>query len=219
MVNPKAPPRLLVVADDELLITRLGELLTEAGYSFDVDASMEKALTAHYDVMIVDRSPESLELLAAMRRKAVTSRALVLSAIGDDKDHQAAMAAGADDYLTKPFLPSKLLAKTRGLLRRHIDNAETIPFGNAQLDVRRYEVVLPRGKRVALSVREFDLLRTLVARPTVIYPKAELRTRVFGTEASESTVDTYVYYLRRKLGQGVVRSVYRLGYKAGAITP
>jgi two-component system response regulator QseB len=129
------------------------------------------------------------------------------------------MAAGADDYLPTPFLPGRLLAKVRGLLRRHIDNAESIPFGRAQLDVRRYEVVLPRGKRVSLSVREFDLLRTLVARPTVIYPKAELRTRVFGTEASESTVDTYVYYLRKKLGPGVIRSVYRLGYKAGSIAP
>jgi two-component system, OmpR family, response regulator len=218
-VNPKAVPRLLVVADDELLITRLGELLTEAGYPFDVDASMEQARTTQYEIMIVDRTPDSLELLAAMRRKAVTARALVLSTIGDTQDQQAAAEAGADDYLTKPFLPSKLLTKIRGLLRRHIDNAETIPFGTAQLDVRRYEVVLPRGKRISLSIREFDLLRTLVARPTVIYPKAELRTRVFGTGASESTVDTYVYYLRRKLGQGVVRSVYRLGYKAGAITP
>jgi two-component system, OmpR family, response regulator QseB len=218
-VTPKAAPRLLIVADDELLIARLGELLAEAGYAFDTDAGMGKALTTHYEVMIIDRSPDSLELLAAMRRKAVTARALVLSAIGSSQDQEAAMAAGADDYLTKPFLPSKLLSKIRGLLRRHIDNAETIPFGPAQLDVRRYEVVLPRGKRIALSVREFDLLRTLVARPTVIYPKSELRTRVFGTDASESTVDTYVYYLRRKLGQGVVRSVYRLGYKAGAITP
>jgi two-component system response regulator QseB len=218
-VTPKAAPRLLIVAEDELLIARLGELLAEAGYAFDADPTMQKALATHYEVMIVDWTPETLELLASMRRKAVTARALVLSSIGSSQDQEAAMAAGADDYLTKPFLPSKLLAKIRGLLRRHIDNAETIPFGPAQLDVRRYEVVLPRGKRVALSVREFDLLRTLVARPTVIYPKSELRTRVFGTDASESTVDTYVYYLRRKLGQGVVRSVYRLGYKAGAITP
>ena len=218
-MTPKAAPRLLIVADDELLIARLGELLAEAGYAFDTDREMGKALTTHYEVMIIDQSPESLDLLAAMRRKAVTARALVLSSIGSTQDQEAAMTAGADDYLIKPFLPGKLLAKIRGLLRRHIDNAETIPFGPAQLDVRRYEVVLPRGNRIALSVREFDLLRTLVSRPTVIYPKSELRTRVFGTDASESTVDTYVYYLRRKLGQGVVRSVYRLGYKAGAITP
>ncbi|WP_260478632.1 response regulator transcription factor [Kibdelosporangium aridum] len=218
-MNRKAVPRLLIVADDEELIARLGELLDGAGYSHDVDPTMTRALDSYYDVVIVDRTTENLETLAAMRRKAMTARVLVLSAIGSDKDQADAMTAGADDYLPKPFLPTRLLGKIRGLLRRHIDNAETIPFGPAQLDVRRYEVVLPRGKRVSLSVREFDLLRTLVARPTVIYPKAELRTRVFGTGASESTVDTYVYYLRRKLGQGVVRSVYRLGYKAGAITP
>ncbi|TCO62598.1 response regulator transcription factor [Actinocrispum wychmicini] len=208
-------PKLLVVSADEVLITRLGELLAEAGYEHDVAG----AGTPGYDLMIIDRElAGSLEMLTELRRHAVTARALVLSPIGDDRDQQAAKSAGADDYLTTPFLPSALLRKIRGLLRRHIDNAETIPFGRAELDVRRYEVVLPKGKRIALSVREFDLLRTLVARPTVIYPKAELRTKVFGTEASESTVDTYVYYLRKKLGHGVVRSVYRLGYKAGTIS-
>ncbi|MEV4312787.1 response regulator transcription factor [Actinocrispum sp. NPDC049592] len=208
-------PKILVVSDDEVLISRLGELLAEAGYEHDVAAAGEPG----YDLMIVDRDLDgSLDMLLTLRRQAVTARALVLSSIGDEKDQEAALASGADGYLTKPFLPTTLIRKVRGLLRRHIDNAETIPFGQAQLDVRRYEVVLPKGKRISLSVREFDLLRTLVARPTVIYPKAELRTRVFGTEASESTVDTYVYYLRRKLGHGVVRSVYRLGYKAGAIS-
>jgi two-component system response regulator QseB len=208
-------PKLLVVSNDEVLISRLGELLTEAGYEHDVSGTGEPG----YELMIIDRgSAGSLEMLAGLRRKAVTARALVLSTIGDEKDQQAAKVAGADDYLTTPFLPSNLLRKIRALLRRHIDNAETIQFGRAQLDVRRYEVVLPRGKRIALSVREFDLLRTLVARPTVIYPKAELRTRVFGNKASESTVDTYVYYLRKKLGPTVVRSVYRLGYKAGTIS-
>jgi two-component system, OmpR family, response regulator QseB len=208
-------PKLLVVSDDEVLSTRLAELLAEAGYAPDV----ARAGAPGYDLMIIDRElTGSLEMLLELRRQAVTARALVLSPIGDDKDQAAAKAAGADDYLTTPFLPGNLLRKVRGLLRRHIDNAETIPFGRAELDVRRYEVVLPKGKRIALSVREFDLLRTLVARPTVIYPKAELRTKVFGTEASESTVDTYVYYLRKKLGHGVVRSVYRLGYKAGSIS-
>jgi two-component system, OmpR family, response regulator QseB len=214
-VNSKAAPRLLVVADDELLISGLADVLDGAEYDHDVDVTMQKALAEHYDVMIVDR--DYLELLASMRRKAVTARALVLSSIGDRNDQVAAMAAGADDYLPKPFLPSKLLGKVRGLLRRHVDNAETIKFGEAELDVRRYEVVLPKGKRIALSGREFDLLRTLVSRPTVIYPKTELRNRVFGADASESTVDTYVYYLRKKLGPAVVRSVYRLGYKAGTI--
>jgi two-component system response regulator QseB len=218
-VNPKAAPRLLVAADDELLISSLGELLAGAGYAHDVSSTCEPALTRHYDVMIVHGHPGSLDMLADLRRRALTTRALVLSSIGDTKDQAAATAAGADDYLTMPFLPAKLLGKIRGLLRRHVDDAETIQFGRAQLDVRKYEVVLPKGKRISLSVREFDLLRTLAARPTVIYPKAELKTRVFGNDASESTVDTYVYYLRKKLGAEVVRSVYRLGYKAGTISP
>jgi two-component system response regulator QseB len=213
-------PKLLVVSDDEVLTSRLSELLAANEYEHDVADSGEPARAERYDLMIVDRDlDDALEMLAGLRRQAVTARALVLSSIGDDKDQAAAMAAGADGYLPKPFLPANLLRKIRGLLRRHVDDAETIQFGRALLDIRRYEVVLPKGKRISLSVREFDLLRTLAARPTVIYPKAELRSRVFGNAASESTVDTYVYYLRKKLGAGVVRSVYRLGYKAGSISP
>jgi two-component system response regulator QseB len=208
-------PKLLVVSVDEVFRSRLGELLAEAGFEYD---SAETG-RGGYDLMIIDRDlTGSLDMLAGLRREAVTARALVLSSIGDAQDRADALEAGADEYVTTPIPAANLLRKIRALLRRHIDNAETIPFGRAELDVRRYEVVLPKGQRVPLSVREFDLLRTLVARPRVIYPKAELRTRVFGTEASESTVDTYVYYLRKKLGSGVVRSVYRLGYKAGSIS-
>ena len=79
------------------------------------------------------------------------------------------------------------------------------------------DVVLPGGGRVALSAREFELLRVLAARPHQVHSRAQLRTRVFDEAAAASLVDTYVYYLRRKLGRDVVRTVHGLGYRLGAL--
>ena len=68
-----------------------------------------------------------------------------------------------------------------------------------------------------LSGREFELLRTLAQRPKAIHPRASLRTHVFADSTGESIVDTYVYYLRRKLGRDVVRTVHGLGYQIGVV--
>jgi two-component system response regulator QseB len=98
-----------------------------------------------------------------------------------------------------------------------MEGAECLPLGAAALDLQRHEVVLPRGERITLSGREFELLRTLAQRPKAIHPRASLRTNVFADSTGESIVDTYVYYLRRKLGRDVVRTVHGLGYQIGAV--
>jgi two-component system response regulator QseB len=78
-------------------------------------------------------------------------------------------------------------------------------------------VTLPDGRRVPLSPREFELLRTLAVRPNAVHPRARLRTGIFEDTIAESIVDTYVYYLRRKLGSTVIRTVRGFGYQIGAL--
>jgi two-component system response regulator QseB len=90
-------------------------------------------------------------------------------------------------------------------------------IGSGLLDLALRDVVLPEGARVALSAREFELLRVLAARPNNVHSRAELRRRVFDEAAAASIVDTYVYYLRRKLGRAVVRTVHGLGYRLGML--
>ena len=77
--------------------------------------------------------------------------------------------------------------------------------------------MLADGTRVALSAREFELLRVLAARPNAVASRAVLRRKVFEEAAAASIVDTYVYYLRRKLGRAVVRTVHGLGYRLGTL--
>ena len=77
--------------------------------------------------------------------------------------------------------------------------------------------MLPRGERITLSGREFELLRTLAQRPRRSTRGRRCARRVFADSTGESIVDTYVYYLRRKLGRDVVRTVHGLGYQIGAV--
>lgn len=217
-------PRVLLVEDDRELAGMLAELLADEGYetdeAHDGQRGLHLGLTGQYDVMIIDRRLpvlDGLELLARLRAQAVTTRVLVLSALGELADRVGGLDAGADDYLVKPFEAEELLARLRALGRRDMEGAECLPLGAAALDLQRHEVVLPRGERITLSGREFELLRTLAQRPKAIHPRASLRTNVFADSTGESIVDTYVYYLRRKLGRDVVRTVHGLGYQLGAV--
>jgi two-component system response regulator QseB len=213
-----------LVEDDRELAGMLAELLADEGYETDAahdgQRGLHLGLTGHYDVMVIDRRLpvlDGLELLRRLRARAVTTRVLVLSALGELADRVGGLDAGADDYLVKPFEAEELLARLRALGRRDLEGAECLPLGAAALDLERHEVVLPRGERITLSGREFELLRTLAQRPKAIHPRAVLRTRVFADSTGESIVDTYVYYLRRKLGRDVVRTVHGLGYQIGAV--
>ncbi|MEV4148334.1 response regulator transcription factor [Amycolatopsis sp. NPDC049691] len=215
---------MLLVEDDRELAGMLTELLADEGYETDAahdgQRGLHRGLTGHYDVMIIDRRLpvlDGLELVRQLRAHAVTTRVLVLSALGELADRVGGLDAGADDYLVKPFEAEELLARLRALGRRDLEGAECLPLGTAALDLQRHEVVLPRGERITLSGREFELLRTLAQRPKAIHPRAALRGAVFADSTGESIVDTYVYYLRRKLGRGVVRTVHGLGYQIGAV--
>ncbi|HEY2697414.1 MAG TPA: response regulator transcription factor [Pseudonocardiaceae bacterium] len=216
--------RLLLVDDDRELTDMLSDLLVEEGYQVDVALDghhgLHLGLTHDYQVMVIDRALpaiEGLDLLSRLRRKAVSARALILTAQGTVADRVAGLDAGADDYLVKPFEIDELLARIRALHRRHIEAADSLPLGTTgRLDVAQREVALPTGVRISLSAKEFALLRLLAERPRAVHTRAELRDSVFVDTAAESIVDTYVYYLRRKLGRGIVNTVHGLGYQLGA---
>ena len=147
----------------------------------------------------------------------------MLTARGALNDRVEGLDAGAEDYLTKPFEVPELLARLRALLRRHADRAESLSAGPAQARPRR----APGGRRrrppdgpvrrpadVDLTERECGLLAVLASRPNRVFTRAELLERVFDGE-SPGAVDTYVSYLRRKLGKDAVVTVHGLGYRRG----
>ena len=218
------PNRLLLVEDDTDLAELLTETLVDEGYLVDQapdgQRGLHLGLTRTYDVMVIDRllpALDGLDLVARLRSRAVQSRALMLTALGTVGDRIAGLDAGADDYLIKPFDLDELSARIRALCRRTADSTDALRVGAGLLDLALRDAVLPDGLRVALSAREFELLRVLAARPNTVHSRAELRSRVFDEAAAASIVDTYVYYLRRKLGRSVVRTVHGLGYRLGVL--
>jgi two-component system response regulator QseB len=213
---------ILLVEDDRALSSLLTTLLTEAGHRVDLapdgQAGLHKGLTGRYDVLVLDRGLpvlDGVELLRRLRARGVATPALVLTARGSLADRVEGLDAGAEDYLVKPFEVEELLARVRALTRRHIDHAETLSLGSRRLNPATRVVSGGSGPDVELSGRECELLRVLAARPGQVFSRADLLQRVFDAAESPGAVDTYVHYLRRKLGKDVIRTVHGLGYRLG----
>ena len=216
------PARVLLVEDEPELTAMLARLLAEEGYQVDVaedgQRGLHLGLTRSYDVVVLDRglpAIEGLDLLARWRGRGMTTPVLVLSALGNPADRVAGLDAGAEDYLGKPFDVDELLARLRALRRRHLDTARTLPLPGGSLDVDGREATV--GDRVvSLSERECALLVTLATRPSRVFTRDDLRGLVF-EDAQSEVVESYVHYLRRKLGPDVVATVRGRGYRLGRV--
>jgi two-component system response regulator QseB len=214
--------KVLVVEDDRELGPLLLRLFRGAGYESDLapdgQAGLHLALTRRYDAMILDRglpAIEGLDLLGRLRRSGVTIPALVLTALGTVSDRVAGLDSGAEDYLVKPFEVDELLARVRVLLRRRRASGDALAVGGAVFDLISRTVTGPDGSVVALSGRESDLLRLLAQNPARAFTREEIVARVFPDASSVALVDTYVHYLRRKLGAAAVSTVRGTGYRLG----
>lgn len=216
----EAKPTLLLVEDDRGLAPLLIEVLAEAyevKHAADGQAGLHAALTGSFDVMVIDRGLpgiEGVELISRLRAVGTATPALVLTARGTVADRIEGLDAGAEDYLVKPFDIDELLARLRALLRRHPDTADHLRLGRRVLDVAGRRVI-GEGPVVDLSGRETDLLATLARRPRQVFTRPDLLAAVFDTGDDPGSIDTYVYYLRKKLGRDIVDTVHGLGYRLG----
>ncbi len=229
---PSAPTAtVLLVEDDRRLAEMVTALLVEEGYRVAVagggQAGLHLGLTRHYGVLIIDRGLpvlEGLELLRTLRSNGIGTPALILTARGSLTDRVEGLDAGAEDYLVKPFEVAELLARIRALLRRHADTAQFLPLGRRRLSLTDRAVLGGEGDSgagdsgdtVALSERECRLLAVLAGSPEQVFTRPQLLARVFDQADTVGTVDTYVHYLRRKLGRESIQTVRGLGYRLGS---
>ena len=218
-------PRVLVVEDDRDLRGMLIEIFEGEGYSVssagDGQAGLHLVLTQPFDALVLDRGLPALDgvdLLERSRRSGIDTPVLILSALGNAADRVEGLDSGAEDYLAKPFDIAELLARVRALLRRHRETARALPLpeGN-QLMVDAHEVMTPGGTRIPLSERESDLLEMLARSPSRVFERSALLHANFPEATELGVVDTYVHYLRRKLGRDAIATVRGIGYRLGPL--
>lgn len=156
---------------------------------------------------------DGMSLMAALRQRLNRIPVIILTARGTLQDRLGGLDAGADDYLVKPFVLAELLARVRALARR------SYGFDNEVIDIRGLSLHVPT-RRVTLSARtieltasEYALLETLLLRPDRVVTRRFLEERVFGEKENMSnTLDVHMGNLRRKIGEGYVRTVRGVGY-------
>ena len=199
--------RVLVVDDEPQILRGLQTMLRGAGYDVATAATAADALAA-----AAAHPPEAviLDLVLPDGRGTDVARELrtwtdvpviVLSAVGEEQEKVAALDAGADDYVTKPFGVDELLARLRAALRRVVPTSDSvITVGKLEIDVPNRSVLLA-GERVKLSPHEFDLLRVLAQNEGKLLTHRTLLREVWGPsyQSEAHYLHVYVSNLRRKL--------------------
>ncbi len=222
MADQITAPRLLIVEDDRALSAMLVELFVDEGYqvqvAYDAQRGLHLGLTERYDAIIVDRGlpvMDGLEVVSVLRSRGIATPILLLTARGALADRVDGLDAGAQDYLVKPFEVPELLARIRALVRRP-NGSSTLRVAGLSLD-RVTRIVSGPGVAadVELSEREAALLGVLMSTPGRIYTRGQLLSSAFDGVDNPGVVDTYVHYLRRKLGRDIVRTVHGTGYRLG----
>ncbi|WP_029430430.1 response regulator transcription factor [Blastococcus sp. URHD0036] len=225
MSAPQGQPDVLVVDDDEDIRVSLSRGLRLSGLAVRTAADATEALAAVAaalpDVIVLDvglPGRDGIAVLEQLRTDGVGVPVLVLSARSAVDDRVQGLAAGADDYLVKPFALAELVARLRALLRRI---PATAPAGSSvgplTVDPGRRRATVD-GVPVELTRREFDLLETLVRNAGLVLARERLLELVWGYDFAVDTnvVDVFVSQLRRKLEAGgaprLVHTVRGIGF-------
>lgn len=220
-MDDTARPRLLLVEDDRQLGPLIAELLAgdfEVTLASDGQQGLHLGLTRGWDVMVIDRGLPLLEgtaLIEALRRKGIGVPILILTALGSIEDKVEGLDAGATDYLVKPFNAAELAARLRALTRSYTMPDSRPQVGTWSFDASGRFLVSPYGDWVNLSPREAALLSLLAREPDRVFSRNEILTAVFDRADRVSSVDTYVHYLRKKLGHSILQTVRGSGYRLG----
>lgn len=222
--------RILLIEDEPGLVLTLSDRLKSEGFETDAAADgvtgLKKAATSAYDVIILDvmlPQKNGFDVCRDLRAAGNSTPVLMLTARGQIIDKVVGLKLGADDYLTKPFDMSELLARIEALLRRASKNrapsAEGFTFGNIEVNFRKAEIKKD-GKIVELSAQEYRLLKYMIENRGATLTRYELLEHVWSYDESITTrtVDVHIAWLRQKLEPNPKHpqyfvTIHRLGYK------
>ena len=217
--------RILIVEDEDSIREGLFDLLAIEGYETaavsDGEAALEKARSWRPHLVLLDLmlpGSSGFDVCRHLRKHHPDVFVIMLTAKNEEMSKIAGLEMGADDYITKPFSVSELLARVKTRLRRRSDGAAATPggpdaleFGDVKVDFRRYEATRS-GKPVELSAKEFQILRYLAARASEVVTREDLLQAIWGytpdNMPTTRTVDNQILKLRQKLEHDAARPVW-----------
>jgi len=221
-------PLVLIVEDQEALVTMLRYNLEGAGFRVNTAGDGEEALVAAAeevpDLILLDWMlplMSGIEVCRQLRSKSETKRVpiIMLTARGEETDKLRGLDSGCDDYITKPFSPAELIARINAVLRRSKPelSSEMLTFEDLAMDLAAHRV-RRAGQDIHLGPTEFRLLRHLMQHPGRVFTREQLLDSVWGRDVyvEPRTVDVHIRRLRKALNQGgeddLIRTVRSAGY-------
>lgn len=215
---------ILLVEDEKNVASFIKKGLEEEFYTVDIAGTGPEGLsmvTSHsYDLLIVDimlPGFSGVELCKRLREKGLKLPILLLTAIDSVESKVKGLESGADDYLTKPFAFSELLARIKALLRRASDSVSELSLNDLRIDLLARRV-FRANKEIILTPKEFSLLEYLLRNKSKVLSRTEIIENVWGYDFDPTTniVDVHIKFLREKVDAGfdkkLIHTVRGAGY-------
>lgn len=223
--------KILIIEDEKDILRIIRDYLTKNNYEAATAGNGQDGLKIIdllqpdfiiLDIMLPDM--DGIDLCREIRERSNVP-ILILSARGSDTDKVLGLGFGADDYMTKPFSLSELLARINAYFRRYDSmtapshDPDSLRFGSLAIDKKAYKVTVD-GKEASLSAKEFELLYHLASHKNQVFSKAQLLDAIWGyaNYGDENTVTVYIRRLREKLEADpsspiYLKTVWGVGYK------
>ncbi|MDE7416285.1 MAG: response regulator transcription factor [Lachnospiraceae bacterium] len=228
--------KILLIEDDteisemlkNFLITENFEVVT----AYDGESACEKFFAGEYSIVLLDLMIPKISGMEVMKtiRASSTVPIMIISAKDTDSDKTLGLGLGADDYVTKPFSVTEVLARIKANIRRNTQYAastiveeEIITKGELVLNVSDYSV-LKNGGKIELTAKEFEILKLLMKNPKKVYTKEQMYSLVWNDAymGDENAVNVHISRLRNKIEDNprepkYVVTVWGIGYKLGDV--
>ena len=213
--------KVLIIDDDEELCELVAEYLSVEGFDttavHDGEKGLDTALSENYDLAILDvmlPGHNGLAVLADLRAQGIRTPVLVLTARDTVDDKVRGLNVGADDYMTKPFALTELLARVRALIRRASPEPVNAIVAGALVVDTCARIVRNGDTVVDLTAREYAILELLARRKGSVVTRSAIYDHVYDErdETFSNVVDVFIAALRRKVGPGVIHTRRGHGY-------